>query len=74
MSGEARKITCRDTTWIVSDSCERDLTEQEKADLQAHIAACKLCHGASTQFEVMFRQLKAYFTAGDDDTPSSDLH
>ncbi len=54
-------ITCEDTTWLVSDSCERTLTPEEHADLHDHIASCELCQGASTHFEVMFRQFKAYF-------------
>ncbi len=61
MTGSERKVTCRDTTWLVSDSCDRKLTEQEKRDLYNHIEECPLCQGASTQFEVLFRQLKMYF-------------
>lgn len=59
-----RKVTCRDTTWLVSESCDRDLTEEEKQDLHAHIKECQLCQGASSQFEVMFRQLREYFGTG----------
>ncbi|MGH1417523.1 MAG: zf-HC2 domain-containing protein [Hyphomicrobiaceae bacterium] len=60
MTGTKMTITCKDTTWLVSDACERDLTPQEKANLQNHIAECDLCKGASKQFEVMFRQLDLY--------------
>ena len=50
-------ITCRDTTWLVSDSRERDLTPEELSSLKEHIAECELCQGASKQFDVLFRQL-----------------
>ena len=63
MTQEHKEITCRDTTWLVSDACERPLTKQEQQDLQNHISECSLCQGASTQFEVLFRQLKLYFNA-----------
>jgi len=64
MTQECKDITCKDTTWLVSDACERPLTEQERADLLNHISECALCQGASTQFEVLFRQVKVYFDAG----------
>lgn len=54
-------ITCRDTTWLVSDSRERQLSDKEHANLKKHITSCKLCRGASTQFEVLFRQIGEYF-------------
>ena len=54
-------LKCVDTTWLVSQSCERPLTEAEKAALAEHISQCKLCQGASKQFEVLFRQLSLYF-------------
>ena len=57
----ARLIVCRDTTWLVSDSRERSLTDEEQASLEEHISTCGLCKGASGQFEVMFRQLEKYF-------------
>lgn len=54
-------VTCKDTTWLVSDSRERELTDQEKADLAGHIATCEFCQGASKQFEVLFKELELYF-------------
>ena len=51
----ADKITCRDTTWLLSDSRERALTDEELTALKRHIEECKLCQGASAQFEVLFR-------------------
>lgn len=54
-------ITCKDTTWLVSESRERTLTEEEREALTRHIAECKHCQGASRQFAVLFRQIGAYF-------------
>lgn len=62
MNEDTETITCRDTTWLVSASCERELTEAEIAALKGHISECELCQGASTQFEVLFRQLKQFFS------------
>jgi len=59
----ADKITCRDTTWLLSDSRERALTDEELTALKQHIEECKLCQGASAQFEVLFRQINRYFGA-----------
>jgi hypothetical protein len=53
-------ITCRQSTWLVSDSRERTLTAAEERALAEHIAGCRYCQGASRQFEVLFRQLGAW--------------
>jgi hypothetical protein len=58
---DKKEITCQDTTWLVSDARERELTPEEKRDLLGHIESCELCQGASKQFDVLFRQLKKYF-------------
>ena len=67
-----REITCKDTTWLVSDACERDLSPQEKSDLAGHIEDCELCQGASTQFDVLFRQLRIYL--GTSKKPDNNPH
>lgn len=54
-------IVCRDTTWLVSDGRDRELTEEENAQLAAHIASCSMCQGASRQFAVLFRGIDALF-------------
>jgi hypothetical protein len=56
----AKPITCRDTTWLVSDSRERSLTAEEQASFDEHIVTCGLCKGGEKQFKVMFRQLERY--------------
>lgn len=58
---DRKPLTCRETTWLVSDARERDLTPEEKRDLVAHVEECPFCSRASVQFEVLFRQLGVYF-------------
>jgi hypothetical protein len=53
-------ITCKDTTWLVSESRERALTKEELQNLERHIAECSYCKGASSQFNVLFKQLDNY--------------
>lgn len=59
-------MTCEDTTWLVSDARDRELTAIELADLSHHLASCERCRGASQQFSVLFRQLDAYLAKTDD--------
>lgn len=54
-------MTCKDTTWLVSDSRERRLSQDEKDGLDRHIATCPYCRGASTHFDVLFRQIDRMF-------------
>lgn len=58
---ERPQVTCRETSWLVSDARDRPLLESEKEALAEHIAGCSLCQGASEQFAVLFRQIGVYF-------------
>ena len=58
---ERHPLTCRDTTWLVSDARERALTDEESRDLVEHVTNCPFCSRASVQFEVLFKQLEVYF-------------
>jgi hypothetical protein len=58
---ERPRVTCRDTTWLVSDARERVLTEEERQGLQEHVATCPYCSRASVQFEMLFGQVENYF-------------
>lgn len=55
------RITCKDTTWLVSESQERALSDEERKALEQHVAECEYCQGASGQFSVLFRQIREYF-------------
>ena len=63
---EKGKVTCRDTTWLVSDARDRPLTEGERASLADHIAECSLCQGASKQFKPGENERLAVVVALDD--------
>lgn len=56
----ANPISCKDSTWLVSESRERPLSKAELDNLEGHIAECPFCKGASTQFSVLFKQLDHY--------------
>lgn len=56
-----RSFTCRDTTYLVSEASERELTPPEKRLLERHTSECAYCKSASTQFAVLFRQIGLYF-------------
>jgi hypothetical protein len=65
---DSGKVTCRDTTWLVSDARDRPLTKSEQAALAAHIAECSLCQGASKQFTALFSAVGAYLKGDAPDT------
>lgn len=54
-------LSCRATTYLVSEARDRDLTPQELASLQAHIDGCPHCQIASRQFENVFSQIEDLF-------------
>jgi anti-sigma factor RsiW len=55
-------LTCRDTTWLVSESRDRELSAAEIAGLCRHIEDCPHCRIASRQFEALFAQVDALFS------------
>jgi predicted anti-sigma-YlaC factor YlaD len=55
-----KALTCKETTWLASESRERNLTKDEVQELEQHIAECPYCKGASQQFAVLFKQLDSY--------------
>ncbi len=50
-------MKCRDTTFLVSEARDRELTLDEYQALNAHIAECPLCTKASKQFADLFQHL-----------------
>ncbi|HMV54404.1 MAG TPA: zf-HC2 domain-containing protein [Rhodocyclaceae bacterium] len=54
------RLTCRETTYLVSDARDRPLTDLEVSQLQAHIAGCAACQVASRQFAQVFAAVDAY--------------
>ncbi len=52
-----RKLTCRDTTVMVSAARDGELDAAGHAALRQHIAACPYCTDASKQFDALFQNL-----------------
>ena len=46
MAGEP--LTCRDTTWLVSDARERALTSEEREALKAHVDKARIAVGPAS--------------------------
>lgn len=49
------RITCRDTTYLVSEGRDRSLSDDEIAQLQGHLETCAECKIASRQFSQIYR-------------------
>lgn len=56
----ADRLSCKETTWLVSEARERALSPEERQNLEQHIATCSFCQGASRQFDVLFKQIDNY--------------
>jgi hypothetical protein len=56
----ADPLSCKETTWLVSEARERALSSEERQNLAEHIATCTFCQGASRQFEVLFKEIDNY--------------
>ena len=50
-------ITCRETTYIVSESRDGPLTDAQRERMTTHLETCAACRIASTQFAQLFSQL-----------------
>ena len=57
-------LTCRGTTYLVSEGRDRALTADEQARLRKHIENCPECQVASRQFEELFDLLETLFGKG----------
>jgi predicted anti-sigma-YlaC factor YlaD len=57
MTSEIAPLTCRETTYLVSESRDAPLDEAQRARLAAHLETCAACRTASTQFAQLFAQL-----------------
>lgn len=47
-------LSCRDSTWLVSEARDRPLDADESAGLAQHIDTCPLCRVAARQFADLF--------------------
>lgn len=55
-----RELCCRDTTFLVCESRERSLLQEEIEALSAHLKWCMRCQAAREQFEILFSSVTRY--------------
>ena len=58
-------MNCRETSRLVSDALDRQLTEEERQGVTDHLADCKLCQGAHRQFMMLDKELRRYLQGTD---------
>ncbi|NGZ87063.1 zf-HC2 domain-containing protein [Duganella aceris] len=58
MKPEIVPISCRETTYLVSESRDAALDDEQSARLAAHLDTCDACRIASTQFAQLFAHLE----------------
>jgi predicted anti-sigma-YlaC factor YlaD len=57
MTAKKTPLTCRDTTYLVSESRDAPLDAEQNELLADHLKTCDACRTASTQFAQLFAQL-----------------
>ena len=55
-------MTCRQTSRLLSEALDRDLSIEERADVERHLAACRACTRCRGQFEELRRALRRMAT------------
>lgn len=50
-------LTCRETTYLVCGDRDEPMTDEQRRQLQAHLATCAACQVAARQFARLFGQL-----------------
>jgi predicted anti-sigma-YlaC factor YlaD len=64
MNEEVKKLTCRETTYLVCGARDEALTPAQHSQLARHLQGCDACRVASRQFADLFAQLDVLFAAG----------
>ena len=64
MSKEIRKLTCRETTYLVVSSRDTPLSIEQEAELAAHLETCSACRTAKSQFAAVFSHLDKLLARG----------
>ena len=57
MTAKKTPLTCRDTTYLVSEARDAPLDAEQNELLAEHLKTCDACRTASTQFAQLFSQL-----------------
>jgi hypothetical protein len=64
------RLTCKESSRLISLSLDRELSLRQRASLRLHLALCDACNKLKAQFELMRRALSSYSgTDGGDDEP-----
>ncbi|MYM22623.1 hypothetical protein GTP46_08190 [Duganella sp. FT135W] len=58
MTDAIKKLTCRETTYLVASSRDASLTAQQATGLAAHLDTCSACRIAKSQFTAVFSHLE----------------
>ncbi len=56
-------MTCRQTSRLLSEALDRDLSIEERAEVERHLAKCAACTRCRGQFEELRRALRKMATA-----------
>ena len=56
-------MTCRQTSRLLSEALDRDLSAEEREEVQRHLAVCGACTRRRSQFEELRRALRRMATA-----------
>lgn len=54
-------LTCRETTYLVCGDRDVPMTDEQRRQLEAHLATCDACQVAARQFAQLFGQLDTLF-------------
>ena len=56
-------MTCRQTSRLLSEALDRDLSAEEREEVLRHLAVCRACTRCRGQFEELRRALRRMATA-----------
>jgi anti-sigma factor RsiW len=56
-------MTCRQTSRLLSEALDRDLSAEEREEVQRHLAVCRACTRCHGQFEELRQALRRMATA-----------
>ncbi len=65
-------LSCKETTKLVSENLDRDLSLRERIALKMHLSICSACRNLKQQMNVL-RQATSFYTQEDVDTPKPPL-
>lgn len=51
-------MNCKESTRLLSEALERELTKEERAEVEKHLAVCPACTRCRKQFEELRRAVR----------------